>query len=121
MSIVKLTQFSPSQAQMWSRDPWTPWVSKDPELTERLVYLRLIDFVYHSSLGLRVMKKKKREVSDPAGVGQALLAAGDVDVAERRGSLTARSEHLFVAGKKRCSRPQRERESHGRNSLEKST
>jgi len=27
-------------------------------------YLRLIDFVYHSTLGLRVIKKKKREGSE---------------------------------------------------------
>ena len=35
-------------------------------------YLRLIDFVYHSTLGLRVIKKKKRRVqwispSEPQG------------------------------------------------------
>jgi len=28
-------------------------------------YLRLIDFVYHSTLGLRVIKKKKRLGIDP--------------------------------------------------------
>ena len=27
-------------------------------------YLRLIDFVYHSTLGLRVMKKKKKRKAD---------------------------------------------------------
>jgi len=27
-------------------------------------YLRLIDFVYHSTLGLRVIKKKKRDLND---------------------------------------------------------
>jgi len=28
-------------------------------------YLRLIDFVYHSTLGLRVIKKKKRSEAEP--------------------------------------------------------
>jgi len=29
--------------------------------SEAGLYLRLIDFVYHSTLGLRVIKKKKKE------------------------------------------------------------
>jgi len=29
-------------------------------------YLRLIDFVYHSTIGLRVIKKKKGAVGRPA-------------------------------------------------------
>ena len=32
-------------------------------------YLRLIDFVYHSTLGLRVIKKKKKSRRAPAGTG----------------------------------------------------
>ena len=34
-------------------------------------YLRLIDFVYHSTLGLRVMKRKERH-----GMGRDALVAG---------------------------------------------
>ena len=30
-------------------------------------YLRLVDCVYHSTLGLRVMKKKKKATSDASG------------------------------------------------------
>jgi len=36
-------------------------------------YLRLIDFVYHSTLGLRVIKKKKEE-GGPAGLGVNLIS-----------------------------------------------
>ena len=31
----------------------------EPPVSEGCSYLRLIDFVYHSTLGLRVIKKKK--------------------------------------------------------------
>ena len=34
-------------------------------------YLRLIDFVYHSTLGLRVIKKKKNNLAWPAGRDRA--------------------------------------------------
>ena len=33
------------------------------EMCEAGSYLRLIDFVYHSTLGLRVIKKRRREDS----------------------------------------------------------
>jgi len=36
-------------------------------------YLRLIDFVYHSTLGLRVIKKKK---SGRSSAGRVVLSAG---------------------------------------------
>ena len=34
-------------------------------------YLRLVDFVYHSTLGLRVIKKKEREVDGSGEAGNA--------------------------------------------------
>jgi len=40
-------------------------------------YLRLIDFVYHSTLGLRVMKKKKCARSLGSGSGTASLGLTD--------------------------------------------
>jgi len=36
-------------------------------------YLRLIDVVYHSTLGLRVMKKKKRRFSEPCHRARDIL------------------------------------------------
>ena len=42
-------------------------------------YLRLIDFVYHSTLGVRVMKKKKYVARGAVG-GRG--SEGDVDVVE---------------------------------------
>ena len=35
-------------------------------------YLRLVDFVYHSTLGLRVIKKKKEEAQEDASMALAL-------------------------------------------------
>ena len=38
--------------------------------------LRLIDFVYHSTLDLRVIKKKKKKVSGPGLGGQGSISRG---------------------------------------------
>ena len=43
--------------------------------SEAVSYLRLIDFVYHPTLGLRVMKKKKNLVG---GAGAVLREEGHV-------------------------------------------
>ena len=34
--------------------------------TEAGSYLRLVEFVYHSTLGLRVIKKKKKKIEGPS-------------------------------------------------------
>ena len=36
-------------------------------------YLRLIDFVYHSTLGLRVTKKKKMQASNASDIGACAI------------------------------------------------
>ena len=48
-------------------------------------YLRLIDFVYHSTLGLRVIKKKRRYILAARGVlFLGLAPQGDESLARRR-------------------------------------
>ena len=49
------------------RQRWNAWAGRRLLMAERKIllfryaYLRLIDVVYHSTLGVRVIKKKKKE------------------------------------------------------------
>ena len=66
-------------------------------------YLRLIDFVYHSTLGLRVMKKKKKTSAILAaeaglpGVDQVLNSGRAAS--ERRGNNLKRFKDLYLKTK----------------------
>ena len=44
--------------------------------SEAGLYLRLIDFVYHSTLGLRIIIKKKKQVFHAAGSGDSRVPPG---------------------------------------------
>jgi len=39
-------------------------------------YVRLIDFVYHSTLGLRVIKKRREETRDPKPYPERVKGGG---------------------------------------------
>ena len=45
--------------------------------------LRLIDFVYHSTLGLRVIQKKRKEHRTPLGAERALNLEYPLSAVER--------------------------------------
>jgi len=52
-------------------DSWKPArLSTNLQPTGTGSYLRLIDFVYHSTLGLRVTRKKKRRTAPPREDGE---------------------------------------------------
>jgi len=50
--------------------------------SEAGLYLRLIDFVYHSTLGLRVIKKRRRgspvEIREGSVAGQVVQQLGEL-------------------------------------------
>ena len=58
-------------------------------------YLRLIDFVYHSTLDLRVLKKKAEKERDPYANPETLPG----------GRVPVRAHNLFVTGRRREAGP----------------
>jgi len=60
-------------------------------------YLRLIDFVYHSTLGVRIIKKKKKHRSLPAARATRIAAA-------RKALKRVFIEHLTSDSKLKASR-----------------
>ena len=73
---------------------YASWFTEMCSGSEEGSYLRLIDFVYHSTLGLIVIKKKE-VTSEQGGVAERLLRQF---VAQRfRGGLVFKAQRLFVS------------------------